>query len=192
MSWARYANWTVKVLLVLFLLVGFLFPDLPRFEGKAWPLRAMTYPLAALVVPVVWLIKRPDLKYPHLADALLALPFVVDLAGNAANLFDTLTYTDDALHFLNWFFLVAAVSVFVAPLGFPRWNRIILGVGVGSFAIVCWEAVEYLLMLSGATGLHLSYADTMGDLVLSTAGGAVGAIAVALLRVGEPTRLKRA
>ena len=144
MSWARYANWTVKVLLVLFLLVGFLFPDLPRFEGKAWPLRAMTYPLSALVVPLVWLIKRPDLKYPQLADALLALPFVVDLAGNAANLFDTLTYTDDALHFLNWIFLVAAVSVFVAPLGFHGGTGY-LGIGVGSFAIVRWEAVEYFV-----------------------------------------------
>ena len=115
------------------------------------------------------------------------LPFVVDLAGNAANVFDTLTYTDDTLHFLNWMLLVAAVSIIVAPLGLARWNRIVVGVGVGSFAIVFWEAAEYLVMLSGTTGLNLSYGDTMGDLILSTVGGVVGALAVVLLRLGEPS-----
>ena len=74
MSWERYVNWTIKALLVLLLLIGLLFPDLPRFDGKAWPLRAMTYPLSTLVVPLVWFIKKPGTKYPHLADTLLEHP----------------------------------------------------------------------------------------------------------------------
>lgn len=31
--------------------------DLPQFEGKAVVGRALTYPIAALIVPAVWLLR---------------------------------------------------------------------------------------------------------------------------------------
>jgi hypothetical protein len=185
-SWERYGNWTVKGLLVVLLLVGLLFPDLPRFEGKAWPLRVAFYPLFALVVPLFWLRRGRSGAYPHLADMFLVIPFVSDTLGNVANLFDTVDITDDILHFVNWMFLVAALVVGLASRRLARWNRIMLGAGAGAMAIIIWESIEYLIMVSGTTGLNLTYGDTVGDLALSAAGGVAGAMAVVLLRIGEP------
>ena len=51
-------------------------------------------------------------------------------------------------------------------------------------ASIAWEAMEYTVMRSGVGGLHLTYADTIKDLLVSTAGGALGAWwAVRRLRV---------
>ena len=117
------------------------------------------------------------------------MPFVLDLAGNVANLFDTVDNFDDLLHFLNWTFLTAAIVIALAPLRLAKWNRIMLGTGFGAVAIIIWEIVEYLIAESGTSGLNLTYKDTIGDLGLSTLGGAVGAILAVYLKVGErPSR----
>ncbi len=181
-------NWLVKILLVAMLLLGLAFPDWPRFEGKAWPARVAVYPLAALVVPIWWWLRKRSGKapsrYPHLVDSLLVLPFVVDVAGNVANLFDTVKHFDDALHFLSWTFLTAAVVIALAPLGLAKWNRVMLGTGFGAGAIIVWEIAEFLIAESGTSGLNLTYQDTITDLGLSTLGGAVGAIVAVYLKVG--------
>lgn len=185
--WERYANWTVKALLVVLLLVGLVFPEAPQFQGKGWPARVGFYPISAVLIPIMWLLAKPARPYPHLADTFLVMPFLLDIAGNVANLFNTVDAVDDILHFLNWIFLAAALVLVLAPLGLARWNRIVMGAGAGALAIIFWEAVEYFIAESGATALQLTYRDTIGDLVLSSAGGAVGAIVVTLLRVGEPS-----
>ncbi len=186
-------NWLVKILLVAMLLLGLLFPDWSQFEGKAWPARAASYPIAALIVPIWWWFRqrspKPAGNDPHLVDAFVALPFVLDLAGNVANLFDTIDDFDDALHFLNWMFLAAAIVIALARLGLAKWNRILLGTGFGATAIIIWETIEFLIAESGTSGLHLTYKDTISDLGLSTLGGAVGAILAVYLKVGErPSR----
>ena len=190
---ARALNWLAKIALVSMLLLGLLFPDWPRFEGKAWPARAAAYPLAALVVPIWWWFRQRSGaatgRYPHLVDSFLVMPFVLDLAGNVANLFDTVDNFDDLLHFLNWTFLTAAIVIALAPLRLAKWNRIMLGTGFGAVAIIIWEIVEYLIAESGTSGLNLTYKDTISDLGLSTLGGAVGAILAVYLKVGErPSR----
>jgi hypothetical protein len=87
-------------------------PDLPQFEGKAWLGRALAYPISALIVPVAWLLvqrrRGRPVDYPYTLDILLVLPFLIDTAGNAANLYDTIDWWDDANHFVNWGLLVAA------------------------------------------------------------------------------------
>ena len=42
-----------------------------------------------------------------------------------------------------------------------------------------WEAVEWVIQEMGTTGLQLTYDDTIGDLVLSTSGGVLGAVLTA-------------
>ena len=48
-------------------------------------------------------------------------------------------------------------------------------------AIIAWEAVEWIVQEMGTTGLQLTYDDTVGDLVLSTSGGVLGAVVTAAL-----------
>ena len=112
---------------------------------------------------------------------MLVTPFVLDLLGNLVNLFDTVSWFDDALHFTNWIFLVSALVLLVAPTGLQRWTLILLGSGMGALAIVAWEALEWVIQDMGTTGLQLTYDDTVGDLVLSTTGGILGAAVAASL-----------
>lgn len=173
--------WVVKSALAATLLTGLLFPDIPGVVGKGWPERCVGYPLSALVVPAIWALRGRRGRYPYLADALLVTPFVFDLSGNLVNLYDTFEQFDDILHFVNWTFLVAALVLFVASQGLARWNLVLLGSGFGAMAIIAWEAVEWIVQEMGTTGLQLTYDDTVGDLVLSTSGGVLGAAVTAAL-----------
>jgi glycopeptide antibiotics resistance protein len=91
------------------------------------------------------------------------------------NLFDTVEQFDDFLHFVNWTFLVAAFVMFLRPYVLARWNLVMLGSGLGAIAIVAWEGVEWVIQEMGTSGLQLTYDDTVGDLLLSTSGGILGA-----------------
>ncbi len=172
---ARHLMWAVKFSLVSCLLTGLVFPDIPGVAGKGWPERCVGYPLSAIVVPAVWALRGRRSRYPYLGDALLVTPFVFDLLGNLLDLYDTFTPFDDILHFANWAFLVSALVLFVAPQGLERWNLVLLGSGFGALAIIGWEAVEWIVQELGTAGLQLTYDDTVGDLVLSSSGGIVGA-----------------
>jgi len=46
---------------------------------------------------------------------LIVLPFLIDMAGNAANLYDTISWWDDANHFVNWAILVSGFGAVTAP-----------------------------------------------------------------------------
>ena len=177
----RHLMWATKGALAATLLTGLLFPDIPGVAGKGWTERCIGYPLSALVVPAIWALRGRQGRYPYLADALLVTPFVLDLSGNLVNLYDTFQQFDDILHFVNWTFLVAALVLFVASQGLPRWNLVLLGSGFGAMAIIAWEAVEWIVQEMGTTGLQLTYDDTVGDLVLSTSGGVLGAAVTAAL-----------
>ena len=188
----RRLMWVVKGALAASLLAGLLFPDIPGVAGKGWPERCIGYPVSALLVPAIWVLRgrRGQLagrgRYPYLADALLVVPFVLDLLGNLVNLFDTVEQFDDVLHFVNWTFLVAALVLFMAPAGLARWNLVLMGSGFGALAIVAWEGVEWIIQEMGTTGLQLTYDDTVGDLVLSTAGGMLGALVTASILTRSP------
>jgi hypothetical protein len=45
--------------------------------------------------------KRSD-GYPYALDIILTLPFLIDVAGNALDLYDSIDWWDDANHFVNW------------------------------------------------------------------------------------------
>ena len=188
----RRLMWVVKGALAASLLAGLLFPDIPGVAGKGWPERCIGYPVSALLVPAIWVLRgrRGQLarwgRYPYLADALLVVPFVLDLLGNLVNLFDTVEQFDDVLHFVNWTFLVAALVLFMVPAELARWNLVLMGSGFGALAIVAWEGVEWIIQEMGTTGLQLTYDDTVGDLVLSTAGGMLGALVTASILTRSP------
>ena len=166
----------MKLALVGLLLFSVLAPELPQFAGKAMTARALTYPLAALAVPVLWWFRGRARPYPHLVDLLVVLPFVIDLAGNALDLYVT-TWFDGVAHFLNWALLVAAVGVFLGTTGLRRLIVWGLAVGFGASTHIVWEIVEYGVMALGSSGLSLTYEDTIADLALSFGGSLAGATA---------------
>jgi hypothetical protein len=89
--WLFWLDVAVKAALVGLLLFG-LFSGLQQFEGKAWLGRTLTYPLAAVIVPGVWSLagRRRGWPYPYVLDILLVLPFLIETAGNALDLYDTI------------------------------------------------------------------------------------------------------
>ena len=113
-------NIAVKVLLLAFLLHAVVFSDLAQYQGKGMGWRLVLYPLTAAIVPVVWLLRgRRPRPYPHHIDIVVALPFLLDTAGNTFNLFDTITWWDDFMHALNWipWVMVAGFVARYRPLG---------------------------------------------------------------------------
>jgi hypothetical protein len=108
----------VKVAVVSLLILAVARPDLPQFAGKAMTGRAIVYPLAILVVPVAWWFtgRRRRVAYPYVLDILIGLPFLIDTAGNALNLYDTIGWWDDANHFVNWAILVAGFGQLLVRL----------------------------------------------------------------------------
>jgi len=152
-------------------------PDLPQFDGKAMTGRALTYPIAALIVPAVWWVlsrSRPR-DYPYALDVLLVLPFLIDVAGNATNLYDTISWWDDANHFVNWAILVLAFGQLLIRLRVERWIAAGLAIGFGALTAVLWEFAEYYTFIRNSPELRTAYTDTLGDLALGLTGSVLAA-----------------
>ena len=173
----------VKATLVGLLLFAVARPELPQLHGKAMAARALTYPLAAIIVPVVWWVRgRGRWSYPFALDILLVLPFLIDVAGNAANLYDTVDWWDDANHFVNWAILVAAFGQLLLQLRIGRWEAFGLAVGFGAVTAMLWEFAEYFTFIRHSSELRTAYTDTLGDLALGLGGSVLAAtITVTLL-----------
>ena len=169
-------NVAAKILLVALLLYAVTNPEMPRFAGKAMGIRAVLYPLATLLIPLVWTLKGRPPPYPHGADTLLAGPFLVDVGGNVANLYDSVVWFDDAAHAVTWMLLVLAIGALLLRLRLVPWVTAALCIGFGSVTHVLWEILEYLIMISGRTGLHLTYRDTVGDLAASLSGSVLAGL----------------
>jgi hypothetical protein len=182
----RIAFWVdlaLKAALIGLLLLAVLFPDLPQFEGKAMTGRAIAYPLAALLVPAVWVLygrKRSD-RYPYALDILLTLPFLIDVAGNALDLYDSIDWWDDANHFVNWGLLVAAFGQLLVRLPVGRVAAVGLMIGFGAATAVLWEFAEYFTFIRNSPELETAYEDTLGDLALGLSGSVVAALVTAWL-----------
>jgi len=160
---------------VLALAFSVAFPDLPQFEGKGMAFRAPFFLLPMAAVPIGWRLRGRHEPYPYIADALVISPFLADTLGNAFNFYNSFAVTDDVLHFLNWVLLVAGITLLLLRTHIPRLAAWALGYGIGGLAIIWWEAAEWLVQELGTAGLDLTYGDTIGDLVISSTGGAIGA-----------------
>lgn len=179
-EWQRRIMLLAIASLAFCLVVGLVVP-MERLDGKGWPARAAGYPLSSVVMGAIWLVRGQKGRFPYIPTTLLVTPFILDLLGNLFRFFDTVQNFDDFLHFVNWMFLCAAFVAMFDPANLASWNRAALGTGFGAFAIILWEFLEYLIMQSGTTGLHLSYEDTVTDLLLSSSGGLIGSLVMVRL-----------
>jgi hypothetical protein len=170
----------VKIGVVAFGLIPIVRPESSHFQGKAMGVRAWVYPLATLIVPAIWLASGRPTPYPFLADVALGLPFLVDAAANVFGLF-AIEGFDAIPHASGWFFLAVGFGLGVAPLVGERWIAFGLVLGFGAVIDILWEIGEFAMMRSGASGLQLTYENTIQDLAMSLSGAAVGALVVATL-----------
>ena len=185
-SWVGWVDIALKVALVTLLLLG-AFSGLQQFDGKAFGWRLATYPLAAFVVPAAWLAWFRTSRYPAAGDALLTAPLLIDVAGNALDLYDTVSWWDDANHFVNWALLTAGAGLLAGRTSVGRWPLRGLLLGFGATTAILWELGEYFAFIRDSPELATAYEDTLGDLGLGLAGSALALVVVDVWR----TRLAR-
>jgi hypothetical protein len=194
---AFWIDVAVKAALLALLLLALVRPDLPQFEGKGMGYRIVIYPLSTIVVPLGWwLVRRRlgrPLEYPYGVDIFLVLPFLVDTAGNALDLYDQISWWDDANHFVNWGFLVTSFGLLLVRLPLQRLVVFGLAVGFGALTAILWEFAEYYAFIRDSDELDTAYTDTLGDLalggVLGTTIGALAAVTLGWRPRGSHARL---
>jgi len=157
-------------------------PDLPQFQGKAFTGRAIAYPVALLALPILWwLLARHRIPFPVVSDILIGLPFLIDVLGNALNLYDTVDWWDDLNHFLNWALHTAAIALLLRYGAWTPLTRVALAFCWAVTTAVLWELAEYVTFVPNSPEAATAYADTLLDLALGMLGGLIAAILVARL-----------
>lgn len=105
------------------------------------------------------------------------LPFLIDTAGNALDLYDSLGWWDDANHLVNWLLLVLGFGQILLRSRLERPVTFGLALGFGAVTHILWEIGEYFAFIrDNPDEYRTAYTDTVGDLGLSLAGSALGAI----------------
>ena len=195
----RALDLLTKVALFALLALDVLVPDLRGIKASASAGRLIIYPLGVLVVPIGWLVwgrrhRRREIDqriegpsgFPWAADLLISLPWLLDTLGNRFGLFESISWWDDMMHFLNWLLLTGGMLLAWRP-GRRTGQRtgqstgaavvVMVALGFGGTAALVWELLEYASFnrLSNIPGAI--YVDTLGDLSL----GSLGSLAAALV-----------
>ena len=169
-------RWPAALILaatVVQLAIAAFVPDLPQFEGKGFGARLVAYPAMMLLVPVIWAVRnsRDRGNPPWTAFALIMAPFLIDVTGNTADLYDSVVWWDDANHFVNWFLLCAGLGLLVARTEVaPRWALAMLIAGIGALLAIGWELGEWYTFIRHGTELDTAYEDTLFDEALGSLG----------------------
>lgn len=168
----------VKAALIALLLVAVMNPDLWQFSDKSIAGRAIAYPPAVLIVPAAWWLTgwRKRAPYPYAVDILVVLPFLIEMVGEAANLFDTISWWDDVNHFVSWAILVTGFGLLVVRLPYSRIVIASLAVGFGAVTAILWELLEYVTFIHNSSELGTAYVNTLRDLAVGLAGSLLGAV----------------
>ena len=175
----------LKAALVLLLLHAVVFPDLPQYQGKGIGWRLLLYPISSILVPLVWFVMRrrggARGDYPYLIDICVGLPFLIDTAGNSVNLYDTVNWWDDAMHFVTWVPWVMAFGLAVRRRpNLRRFDVAAITIGFGAATHIIWELLEYVAFIrDNPNEYQTAYSDTMGDLTMSLLGSITGGLLVA-------------
>lgn len=168
----------IKVVTVALLGWAILNPDLPQFQGKAFAGRAIAYPVALLIIPLGWWVfGSRTIAFPVTADILFGLPFLIDVVGNALNLYDTIEWWDDANHLVNWALQTSAIGLLLRHGEWSPATRAALAFGYAVTTAVLWEFAEYVTFVPNSPEAATAYADTLLDLALGMVGGLMAAIA---------------
>lgn len=184
--------WTdlaLKVVLVALLAFSVTHIEWEQFADKAMTARAVLYPLLVALPVLAWRLGRRtgrnsgSGRYPAAVAALWTVPFVVDVGGNALNLYDTVDHFDDACHLLNWAMLSGAVGVLLLRGStFSPSLLLALCTGFGAATAILWEVGEYGAFILDTPEQLTAYRDTLGDLTLGLTGSVLAGLACAVVR----------
>ena len=171
---------TLKALVIGLTALG-AFGGLERFEEKGFGWRLIWYPAMILLLPAAWRLLGRG-AYPYVADALITLPFLIDVLGNVLNLYDTIDWWDDVNHFANWLFLSLGIGVLLLR---TRLQPLVLAgliLAFGSTSAILWELGEYATFIrTNEDEFATAYTDTLGDLSLDLLGSAIAACTIFLV-----------
>ena len=158
-------------------------PGIDRFADKAFGARLIAYPLMMLLAPALWWLfvkrRRPHEPAPYGAFSLIMLGFLVDVTGNSLDLYDSLTWWDDMLHFVNWVFLLTGIGLIIGRSVEPAWALVLMIAGLGAILAIGWELGEWYTFIRHGTELDTAYEDTLADETLGTLGATVAGLIVA-------------
>lgn len=161
---ARLINGLLRLGMAYFLLETVLKPKDPRFAGKAIPLRNLII-LSGLSMWIPWLHSRrkPRQEYPYELDNLYLSIYVLDMAGNSLNLYDSYKYFDMVAHFYG-----AGAGTYMLKFLFRM--PTLSAVGVANMLHIILEAQEYYTDVIFGTHNVNGLSDHVNDLLLGMAG----------------------
>lgn len=171
MNLGLIVNILIRLSIFYFLGEVLLFPDDPRFAGKAIPIRNFIIVITlSLLFPFFHFIKKRWKYYPFWIDNLYLSIFWLDMAGNSFNLYDSYFYFDLIPHFHS---TAALAVVLLGAFGFSFWG----GVGLANIIHMLLEAQEYYTDVFLGTHNVRGVFDVVNDLLV----GVVGTIAYGLI-----------
>jgi hypothetical protein len=172
---------SLKAVLVALLLVLLARPELADLSERALTGRVVLAVVALVAVPAGWWLvsRRRPVRYPWEVDAVLAIPFVLELASRLAGLHESISFWEVVTHLVNWILLVLVFGLALARQVEERLVLASLCVGFGATTTILWELAEYV---AGVHGIHdTMYEETLLDLAFSLAGSGIAAVLVVLL-----------
>ena len=192
-SAARAANVAAKVALVALLVLALLFPDSAHLRDKGAGVRAVVYPVMAFGIPLMWWAWwRERAPFPWLPDLMVTITCFSDILGNRMDLYDTVVWFDDWMHFMNTGLLAAALVLLTLPRTTSLPRVLERSLALGATGAIVWEVGEYFAFLADSSERRYAYADTLSDLGLGVLGALVAGLAVhSLWRAGHLDRVER-
>lgn len=94
------------------------------------------------------------------------------------DLYDTIVWFDDWMHFMNTGLLAAAFILLTLPRDVGLGRVLERALAFGATAAIAWELAEFFAFISKSSERELAYADTLGDLALGAAGAALAAVVI--------------
>jgi hypothetical protein len=191
-SAARAANVVAKAALVLLLVLALLLPDSAHLRDKGAGVRAVVYPLLAFGIPVMWWAWwRERVSFPWLPDLMVTITCFSDILGNRMDLYDSVVWFDDWMHFMNTGLLAAALVLLTMPRSTPLPRVLERSLALGATGAIVWEVGEYFAFLAESSERRFAYADTLSDLALGVLGAVVAGLVVhSLWRAGQLDRVE--
>lgn len=117
----------------------------------------------------------------------------VTLAGYGLGLYHTVVWLDGGQHFLSGAVL-APLAIYLLPrqqrtgLRTARWQLWLTAVLLFMGIAAMWEVLEWVLDLTASVNLSKGYTDTLLDLALGLAGGALSTAALVSMRAAGSAR----